>query len=112
MSGDKVWTAVPQGAAIDGFSGATLLAQMRVMTEPFAAQGHSWWNAFVGLEPGSMGETSAAACLIGAAILHLPRQLLLIALQQRSGWIDARGCEHPPRLLYAARTAVYTARFR
>jgi Na+-transporting NADH:ubiquinone oxidoreductase subunit B len=69
MSGDKVWTAVPQGAAIDGFSGATLLAQMRVMTEPFAAQGHSWWNAFVGLEPGSMGETSAAACLIGAAIL-------------------------------------------
>jgi Na+-transporting NADH:ubiquinone oxidoreductase subunit B len=69
MSGDTVWTAVPQGAAVDGFSGATLLAQMRVMTEPFAAQGHSWWNAFVGLEPGSMGETSAAACLIGAAIL-------------------------------------------
>ena len=69
MSGDKVWTAVPQGAAVDGFSGATLLAQMRVMTEPFAAQGHSWWNAFIGLEPGSMGETSAAACLIGAAIL-------------------------------------------
>jgi len=69
MSGDKVWTAVPQGAAVDGFSGATLLAQMRVMTEPFATQGLSWWNAFVGLEPGSMGETSAAACLIGAAIL-------------------------------------------
>jgi Na+-transporting NADH:ubiquinone oxidoreductase subunit B len=39
------------------------------MTEPFAAQGHSWWNAFVGFEPGSMGETSAAACLIGAAVL-------------------------------------------
>ena len=69
MSGDKVWTAVPQGAAVDGFSGATLLAQMRVMTEPFAAQGPSWWNAFVGFEPGSMGETSAAACLIGAAVL-------------------------------------------
>lgn len=69
MSGDKVWTAVPPGAAVDGFSGATLLAQMRVMTEPFAAQGHSWWNAFVGLEPGSMGETSAAACLIGAIVL-------------------------------------------
>ena len=30
---------------------------------------HSWWTAFVGLEPGSMGETSALACLIGAALL-------------------------------------------
>jgi Na+-transporting NADH:ubiquinone oxidoreductase subunit B len=69
MSGDKVWTAVPAEAAVDGFSGATVLAQMRVMTEPFAAQEFSWWTAFVGLEPGSMGETSAAACLIGAVIL-------------------------------------------
>jgi Na+-transporting NADH:ubiquinone oxidoreductase subunit B len=69
ISGDKVWTAVPEGAAVDGFSGATLLAQMRVMTGPFAEQGFSWWNAFVGLEPGSMGETSALACLIGAVII-------------------------------------------
>jgi Na+-transporting NADH:ubiquinone oxidoreductase subunit B len=69
MSGDKVWTAVPDGTAVDGFSGATTLGQMRVMTEPFAAQEFSWWTAFVGLEPGSMGETSMAACLIGAAIL-------------------------------------------
>ena len=69
ISGDKVWTAVPAGMAVDGFSGATLLAQMRVMTGPFEAQGFSWWNAFVGLEPGSMGETSAAACLIGAVII-------------------------------------------
>ena len=29
----------------------------------------SWWTAFVGLEPGSMGETSALACLIGAVLL-------------------------------------------
>ncbi len=29
ISGDKVWTAVPAGAAVDGFSGATLLGQMR-----------------------------------------------------------------------------------
>jgi Na+-transporting NADH:ubiquinone oxidoreductase subunit B len=69
ISGDKVWTAVPDGAAVDGFSGATLLGRMRVMTGPFAEQGFSWWNAFVGLEPGSMGETSALACLIGAAII-------------------------------------------
>lgn len=69
ISGDKVWTAVPDGAAVDGFSGATLLAQMRVMTGSFDEAGFSWWNAFVGLEPGSMGETSAAACLAGAVLL-------------------------------------------
>ncbi len=69
ISGDKVWTAVPAQAAVDGFSGATLLGQMRVMSGPFEAQGFSWWNAFVGWEPGSMGETSALACLIGAAII-------------------------------------------
>jgi Na+-transporting NADH:ubiquinone oxidoreductase subunit B len=69
ITGDRVWTAVPEGAAVDGFSGATLLAQMRVMTGSFADAGFSWWNAFVGLEPGSMGETSALACLAGAALL-------------------------------------------
>ena len=69
ISGDKVWTAVPEGSAVDGFSGATLLGQMRLMTGPFADQGFSWWNAFVGWEPGSMGETSALACLIGAVII-------------------------------------------
>jgi len=69
ISGDRVWTAVPPGATIDGFSGATLLAQMRQMTGPFAEQPFSWWNAFIGLEPGSIGETSALACLIGAVIL-------------------------------------------
>ncbi len=69
ISGDKVWTAVPPGAAIDGFSGATLLAQMRQMGGAFAEQPFQWTQAFLGLEPGSMGETSALACLIGAAIL-------------------------------------------
>ncbi|MBE0550394.1 MAG: NADH:ubiquinone reductase (Na(+)-transporting) subunit B [Rubrivivax sp.] len=69
ISGDKVWAAVPEGAAVDGYSGATLLAQMRTMTGEFEAQGFSWWTAFIGLEPGSMGETSALACLIGAAVI-------------------------------------------
>ena len=69
MSGDKVWTAIPPAAAHDGFSGATVLAQMRQMSAPFTDQNLSWWNAFIGLEPGSMGETSALACLIGAVIL-------------------------------------------
>jgi Na+-transporting NADH:ubiquinone oxidoreductase subunit B len=69
ISGDKVWTAVPEAVAVDGFSGATLLSQMRTMTGSFESMGFSWWNAFIGLEPGSMGETSALACLIGAAII-------------------------------------------
>jgi Na+-transporting NADH:ubiquinone oxidoreductase subunit B len=69
ISGDMVWTAVSPGVAVDGFSGATLLAQMRGLTQPFEQAGFSWWNAFIGLEPGSMGETSALACLIGAAII-------------------------------------------
>jgi Na+-transporting NADH:ubiquinone oxidoreductase subunit B len=69
MSGDAVWTALPATAALDGFSGATVLAQMRQMTTPFDGLNLSWWNAFIGLEPGSMGETSALACLIGAVVL-------------------------------------------
>lgn len=73
ISGDQVWTAVPAGAAVDGYSGATLLGQMRVMTQPFEQAGFSWWNAFVGLEPGSMGETSALAALLGAVLLLVTR---------------------------------------
>jgi Na+-transporting NADH:ubiquinone oxidoreductase subunit B len=69
LSGDRVWTAVPQGFAVDGFSGATLLSQWRQATEPLALGSHDWWIAFLGLEPGSMGETSALAALIGAGIL-------------------------------------------
>ena len=73
ISGDKVWAAVPAEAAVDGYSGATLLGQMRVMTQPFEQAGFSWWNAFLGFEPGSMGETSALACLIGAIIIAVTK---------------------------------------
>jgi Na+-transporting NADH:ubiquinone oxidoreductase subunit B len=69
ISGDQVWTAVSGAASVDGFSGATLLAQLRVMTGPFAEHGFSWTQAFLGLEPGSLGETSALACLAGALVL-------------------------------------------
>jgi len=73
ISGDKVWTAVPAGAAVDGFSGATVLGQLRVMTQPFETAGFSWFRAFFGFEPGSMGETSALACLIGAVIIAVTK---------------------------------------
>lgn len=69
ISGDKVWTAVPPGVAVDGYSGATILGKMHSVEGSFAEQGYSWWTAFVGLEPGSMGETSALACGIGALII-------------------------------------------
>jgi Na+-transporting NADH:ubiquinone oxidoreductase subunit B len=69
MSGDAVWVALPPDLMADGYSGATLLAQMRELQTPFDQAGWSWWSAFVGLEPGSLGETSALACLIGAAII-------------------------------------------
>ncbi|MBI9070165.1 MAG: NADH:ubiquinone reductase (Na(+)-transporting) subunit B [Melioribacteraceae bacterium] len=60
ISGDKVWVAV------DGMSKATPLAQFSDASIQLTT---TWWDAFIGLVPGSMGETSALACLIGAAVL-------------------------------------------
>jgi len=65
ISGDSVWTAV------DGMTNATALTALG--TAPgavgMAAVDVTWWDSFLGTIPGSMGETSALACLIGAAIL-------------------------------------------
>jgi Na+-transporting NADH:ubiquinone oxidoreductase subunit B len=67
MSG-PVWTAAE---TTDALSGATWLASYA------EGAGHlpglTYWDAFVGLIPGSMGETSALACLIGAALLLYTR---------------------------------------
>lgn len=60
ISGDKVWVAV------DGMSRATPLAKLAESAAPHIA---SWKDAFLGLIPGSMGETSTLACLIGAVVL-------------------------------------------
>ncbi len=67
MSGETVWIAEMTGnpAIADGFSGATALEQM-VST---GAMNYSVCEAFLGFMPGSMGETSTLAILIGAAIL-------------------------------------------
>ncbi len=66
MSGDKVWV---HGASVDGYSGETILGAL-------ASNTSSWnsllWNAsdaFYGFIPGSVGETSFIAILIGACIL-------------------------------------------
>lgn len=64
MSGDAVWTAV------DGYTGATPLAMALSDGVPsIMAQGITWQSAFLGTIPGSMGETSALACLFGAIVL-------------------------------------------
>jgi len=75
MSGDKVWVAMGGAFAVDGWSGATALGTLRAAGEQFpqAMQQLSWTKAFIGLEPGSMGETSALACLVGAVILIVTR---------------------------------------
>ncbi|WP_024335680.1 NADH:ubiquinone reductase (Na(+)-transporting) subunit B [Desulfotignum balticum] len=74
MSGN-VWVA---GAnAVDGITGATALAVTAdggtSLTAALADQGFTLPHLFFGLVPGSIGETSALCCLIGAAILTLTR---------------------------------------
>ena len=68
ISGDAVWTAV------DGFSGATALGISAI--EGFQGvldSGLTWTQAFLGQMQGSIGEVSAAACLLGALILIFTR---------------------------------------
>ena len=70
MSGDTVWIANDTVCGLgnklpEAFTSATPLAQVGVGQTPDA----SLWDAFVGLIPGSVGETSVIAILIGAAIL-------------------------------------------
>lgn len=67
ISGDKVWVAAQTSA--DGVSGATWLAEAATLGHQVLLDGLSWWDAFLGLIPGSMGETSTLGCLIGALIL-------------------------------------------
>ena len=63
MSGDKIW--VSDATTIDGVSGETILGSL--------AQGkevaYSTMDMFLGFIPGSIGETSVLAILIGAFIL-------------------------------------------
>jgi len=68
MSGDKVWinTTVEAGqSVVDGFSGATALGQYATTgTTSFGV-----WDAFLGLIPGSIGETSTILILLGGVYL-------------------------------------------
>ena len=68
MSGDKVWV---HGASVDGYSGETILGALAANTTSWDSQSFLWnaSEAFFGFIPGSVGETSFLAILIGAAIL-------------------------------------------
>jgi Na+-transporting NADH:ubiquinone oxidoreductase subunit B len=65
MSGDKIW--VSEASTTDAISGETILGALANGKE-LPAQ-WDFWNSFIGLIPGSIGETSVLAILIGAFIL-------------------------------------------
>ncbi len=67
MSGDAVWIAAD--TASDAVSGATALATATLGGATAVVDDFDWWSAFLGLVPGSMGETSTLACLVGAVVL-------------------------------------------
>ncbi|MFP6580645.1 MAG: RnfABCDGE type electron transport complex subunit D, partial [Myxococcota bacterium] len=66
LSGTEPWIAA-DFIDVDSFSGATWLS--RAAVEPGVLDQLDWWQAFVGWIPGSMGETSALACLVGGIFI-------------------------------------------
>lgn len=74
MSGSSVWVSLKGGESlIDGATGATPLSfaseGLDAMNNAGVQYGMSAWDMFAGLVPGSIGETSVIAILIGAVIL-------------------------------------------
>ena len=75
MSGDSAFVKVDSalgyggGNVVDGFSGATPLGEVATNVGDKLTLDTSTMDAFIGLIPGSPGETSMIAILIGAAIL-------------------------------------------
>jgi Na+-transporting NADH:ubiquinone oxidoreductase subunit B len=85
MSGDVVWVRTADtfglgaGSVVDAYSGATPLGQVataatsNVQLVDILKQPISFIDGFLGLIPGSVGETSTLAILIGAVILLITR---------------------------------------
>lgn len=63
ITGDAIWVAA------DGFTRATPLGIGAAEGMAGVTGSVSWMQAFLGTVPGSLGETSALACLIGAVVL-------------------------------------------
>lgn len=84
MSGNDVWVTKNEYFgfgqsvnAVDGFSGATPLGQAasavgdKIGFTDIIGNPINLWDMFLGLKPGSIGETSTLAILLGAAFLIL-----------------------------------------
>lgn len=78
MSGNTVWVDTAGGNTVDGYTGETLLAQATALPvdkfsdisgKVYASVDDSFFAAVMGLVPGSIGETSVIACLLGAGLL-------------------------------------------
>ena len=72
ISGDTVWTAV------DGYSGATALSQWAAegaagLKHVVTGQPITWLDAFIGNIPGSVGEVSTLALIIGGLFIVFAR---------------------------------------
>ena len=66
-SGDKAWVA------LDGYSSPTILGIGPQEGLVGITNNYSWWEAFIGSIPGSVGETSTLFILIGLLILLYTR---------------------------------------
>ena len=71
ISGDKVWVAGISDYNVipEGYSGATALGVAAESGMSGITNSYSWMDAFLGNIPGSVGETSIIAILIGLIIL-------------------------------------------
>ncbi len=77
MSGNEVWVNTGGGTPVDGYTGETLLSQAvhggahfaDITNHAYASLSDSFIASFLGFIPGSIGETSTLAILIGATIL-------------------------------------------
>ncbi len=95
MSGDAVWTAV------DGYTGATALSVAASQGMTALQDTWSWSDAFFGAIPGSIGETSTLAILIGGGVLLFMRiaawQIVagvflgMMALSSVFNWVGSEG---------------------
>ncbi len=83
MSGDTVWVrtgttfGLGGGTPVDSYSGATVLGEVATATTQnvqltnIVGNPIGFWDGFLGLIPGSIGETSTLAILLGAALILL-----------------------------------------
>ena len=108
LSGDKVWISGLSDNLIipEGFSGATPLGVAAEQGIPGLTSSFSWWDAFIGNIPGSIGETSVIAIFIGLLILLITKVAsyrivlgTLIGMILMSSFLNIVGSDSNPMFL-------------